>query len=64
MNETRKDCHLCGNSGCIKRIPSLTLKPASKNENKKTGDIVKEYIKATKKELEDTKTELKIREKK
>ncbi len=63
MSEKLQDCDLCEAEGSLERLPSqFFVKQSHINDNKKTGDIVNEFIKDTTEELKQEKRELKNRE--
>ena len=60
MTEEIEECKWC-HSRNIKRVPSLFsnfIKENSWTKNKKTGDLTKEFIENSKKDLKDQKREL------
>jgi len=57
ISEKLTDCE-CGEEGSLKRIPSLSFR-ASVNQNKqKAGEVVKEFIEDTRKQIDQTKKEM------
>ena len=59
MNEQKSDCLACGGSNVLKKVPSSFSCNISKEDNKKTGEIVQSTIKELYDELEQQKNELK-----
>ena len=60
INEKATDCEKCSVKNSLIRLPSfLTIKIKKENygDNKKPGDLVKEYIEDTKKEIKEYKKE-------
>jgi len=56
-----RNCDECSIGGTLFRVPSVdysTKNDASPESEKKTGEIVKEFISDTKKEIEEQKTEM------
>ena len=54
MSIKLKDCELCDSEDSLTRVPSstfITTKVASNKDNKKVGDVVKDHIEETKKDL-------------
>ena len=63
MSEKLTDCDSCETDDSLKRVPSqFFVKQNNIDNNKKTGDIVNEFIKDTTEELKQEKKELKNRE--
>ena len=62
MSIKLKDCELCGSLESLTRVPSstfITTKLASTKDDKKVGDLVKEHIEESKKELKSEQQRLK-----
>tara|TARA_R110002020_G_C15880415_1_gene739076 strand:- start:333 stop:587 length:255 start_codon:yes stop_codon:yes gene_type:complete len=57
ISEKLADCE-CGKEGSLKRIPSLPFRASVKINKQKAGEIVKEYIEDTRKEIEKSKQEM------
>ena len=57
ISEKLTDCE-CGKEGSLKRIPSLPFRVSATPSEQKTGEIVKEFIEDTKKEVQATKQEM------
>ena len=58
MSERLEDCKVCDNQGVLVRIPQLTNIVRKQKENdKKTGSLVKEYIEENKRILKQEKKE-------
>ena len=57
ISEKLTDCE-CGEEGSLKRIPSLPFRASVKINKQKAGEIVKEFIEDTKKEVQATKQEM------
>ena len=57
ISEKLTDCE-CGEEGSLKRIPSLPFRASVKINKQKAGEIVKEFIEDTKKEIRKTKHEM------
>jgi len=57
ISEKLTDCE-CGEEGSLKRIPSLPFRASVKVDKQKAGQIVKEYIEDTKKEIENSKQKM------
>ena len=58
MSERLEDCKVCDNQGVLVRIPQLTNIVRKQKENdKKTGSLVKEYIEVNKRILKQEKKE-------
>ena len=57
ISEKLTDCE-CGEEGSLKRIPSLPFRASVKVNKQKAGEIVKEYIEDTKKEIQKSKQEM------
>ena len=56
-----RNCDECSTDGTLFRVPSVdysTKNKASPESEKKTGEIVKEFISDTKKEVEEQKREI------
>jgi hypothetical protein len=54
-----KDCKNCATQGCLERIPSMILGVTNKT---KDGQVVDEFIKSTKQEVQEYKEQLRDRE--
>ena len=62
MSIKLEDCELCGNVESLTRVPSstfITTNTSSTKDNKKVGDLVKEHIEESKKELKSEQEKLK-----
>ncbi len=62
MSVKLKDCDLCGGLETLTRVPSttfITSATTSTIDNKKVGDVVKEHIEESKKELKSEQQRLK-----
>ena len=57
ISDKLTDCE-CGEEGSLKRIPSLPFRVSAKENKQKTGEMVKEFIEDTKKEIEFSKLEM------
>ena len=57
ISEKLTDCE-CGEEGSLKRIPSLPFRASVKINKQKAGEIVKEFIEDTKKEVKQVKQEM------
>ena len=57
ISEKLTDCE-CGEEGSLKRIPSLPFRASVKINKQKAGEIVKEFIEDTEKEIRKTKHEM------
>ena len=57
ISEKLTDCE-CGEEDSLKRIPSLPFRVSATPSEQKTGEIVKEFIEDTKKEVQATKQEM------
>ena len=51
MSEERTECLLCGHHGGVVKVPLMSEK-VKLNLNRKVGDLVKEYIKDSKEDLQ------------
>ena len=51
------DC-ICGEEGSLTRIPSLPFRVSVKGDKPKPGQVVKEFIEDSKKEISDYKKEI------
>jgi|TARA_R110000824_G_scaffold50219_5_gene140455 hypothetical protein len=61
MTEKLTDCEQCEVKNSLKRLPSsfrLVNKPHSINDTSRTGDVIKDYIKEAKKDIEEQKKEM------
>tara|TARA_R100000664_G_C2660306_1_gene76820 strand:+ start:200 stop:454 length:255 start_codon:yes stop_codon:yes gene_type:complete len=54
ISDKLTDCE-CGEEGSLKRIPSLPFRASVKSNKQKAGEMVKEFIEDTKKEIQKTK---------
>ncbi len=53
-----EDCHLCSGQDCLKRLPSTTrVMKYNKNNDKKVGQVVKQHIEETRREIKKDKEE-------
>ena len=62
MSIKLEDCQLCEAVGVVTRVPSttfITTKSSTSTDNKKVGDVVKEHIEETKKDLKAEQQKLK-----
>ena len=59
ITEDQDHCEVCSESGCVHRIPQM---PTVKIVKEKAGQIVREYIEDTKKEMKREKDSLKQKE--
>ena len=62
MSIKLKDCELCGSLESLTRVPSstfITTSSTSTKDNKKVGDVVKDHIEESKKELKSEQQRLK-----
>ena len=59
MTEEQTYCKICSKTNCVKRIPQM---PSVKIVDQQAGQIVREYIEDTKKELREEKKKLKKQE--
>jgi putative FmdB family regulatory protein len=62
MSLKLEDCNLCQSLGSLVRVPSstfITTNTTSTKDNKKVGDVVKEHIEESKKELKSEQQKLK-----
>ena len=61
MSIKLENCDLCETTGSLVRVPSSTFitTTSSKQNNKRVGDVVKEHIEGTKKELKSEQQKLK-----
>ena len=62
MSIKLEDCELCGSVQSLIRVPSstfITTNTLSTKDNKKVGDLVKEHIEESKKELKSEQEKLK-----
>jgi putative FmdB family regulatory protein len=62
MSNRLEDCELCENTGSLTRVPSstfITTNLRTTKDNKKVGDVVKEHIEESKKELKSEQQRLK-----
>ncbi len=57
ISEKLTDCE-CGEEGSLKRIPSLPFCVSTKSSKPKAGQMVKEFIEDTKKEIKTSKLEM------
>ena len=57
ISEKLTNCK-CGEEGSLRRIPSLPFRVSAKENKQKTGEMVKEFIEDTKKEIEFSKLEM------
>ena len=57
ISEKLTDCE-CGEEGSLKRIPSLPFRVSAKPNKQKAGQLVKEFIEDTKKEVQKSKQEM------
>ena len=57
ISEKLTDCE-CGEEASLNRIPSLPFRVSTKENKIKSGQIVKEFIEDTKKEVSDYKKEM------
>lgn len=57
ISDKLTDCE-CGEEGTLKRIPSLPFRVSAKSSKQKPGEIVKEFIEDTKKDISDYKKEM------
>ena len=63
MNDTLDICSLCEEVGVIEKIPSMLVgKLSSVPKKQKVGDVVENYIKDAKREIEQEKKTLKKKE--
>ena len=54
ISDKLTDCE-CGEEGSLKRIPSLPFRASVKSNKQKAGEMVKEFIEDTRKEIQKTK---------
>ena len=54
ISEKLTDCK-CGEEASLKRIPSLPFRASVKQNNQKSGKLVKEFIEDVKEEVKETK---------
>ena len=62
MSIKLEDCELCGSVESLTRVPSstfITTNTLSTKDDKKVGDLVKEHIEESKKELKSEQEKLK-----
>ena len=62
MSVKLKDCDLCDSTNSLTRVPSstfITTKMPSRKDNKKVGDVVKDHIEESKKDLKTEQEKLK-----
>tara|TARA_B100001094_G_C17915046_1_gene663113 strand:+ start:388 stop:642 length:255 start_codon:yes stop_codon:yes gene_type:complete len=57
ISEKLTDCE-CGEEGSLKRIPSLPFRASIKINKQKAGEVVKEFIEDTRKQIDQTKKEM------
>ena len=57
ISEKLTDC-VCGEEGSLRRIPSLPFRVSAKPNEQKAGQLVKEFIEDTKKEVQKSKQEM------
>ena len=57
ISDKLTDCE-CGEEGSLKRIPSLPFRVSAKPNKQKAGQLVKEFIEDTKKEVQKSKQEM------
>ena len=57
ISEKLTDCE-CGEEDSLKRIPSLPFRVSTIENKQKAGQIVKEFIEDTKKEVQKSKQEM------
>jgi|1_EtaG_2_1085319.scaffolds.fasta_scaffold00092_16 putative FmdB family regulatory protein len=56
INETYVDCEICRSKQCMEKILSTpTIKKQNRKDNKKVGELTKEYIEMNRKILEEEK---------
>ena len=59
MSMKLRNCDVCSVDGSLFRVPSVTYSTKNKiSSEKKTGEIVKEFIGTVKKEVEEQKREM------
>ena len=54
ISEKLTDCE-CGKEGSLNRIPSLPFRASTKQNNQKSGKLVKEFIEDVREEVKETK---------
>ena len=59
MNETKKDCPECDTVDSLQKLPSLFSLQNTREEDKKTGEIVKAAIRDFQEDLNEQKNNLK-----
>ncbi len=57
ISEKLTNCK-CGKEGSLKRIPSLPFRVSTKPNKQKAGEMVKDFIEDTKKEIAASKSEM------
>tara|TARA_R100000908_G_C3704353_1_gene113522 strand:- start:152 stop:406 length:255 start_codon:yes stop_codon:yes gene_type:complete len=57
ISEKLTDCE-CGEEGSLERIPSLPFRVSAKPNKQKAGQLVKEFIEDTKREVQKSKQEM------
>ena len=57
ISEKLTDCE-CGEEGSLKRVPSLPFRVSTRENKIKAGQIVKDFIEDTKKDVSDYKKEM------
>ena len=58
MTDKLSKCNVCGTEGAVEIVPSI-LRSTQIQDKQKAGELVKQYIKDTKKYIEEQKKDLK-----